>query len=454
MKTFLGQCRAVCDQIVNSGILNSLASRNLLALGAHFMSAGLASGSQFILARLMGAQSYGDYAYVLAWMSVLAYFAALGFDVALLRFIPAYEAKEKWGLAEGVIKYAQRRVLFTGLAVALLGVTYAYLWRESIGLDLANTFLIGFMLVPVWSLLWIRCSIARSSGGVLMALIPDRLTRESVLIAIVLVAALLLNQNVDALLAMSATLIGSVIGLVMAVINVRILREGNKNWSPPPEYDVEYWRRSILPLVVLGAVEVFINRTGVISLGYMGQPVEAGVFGLVFNIAFVVTLPRTAVNTLFAPNISALYAAGESENLRALIAKSTVWMLGFSALIAFPLFLFAEQLLAWFGPAFVPGAVALKTLVVVQLAAVAAGSQINILTMTGNESIAAMLLTGFAILNIALNVVLIHFAGLTGAAAANALCLLFWNVAMAFYIHRRLGLMPGVMEIAIRNPGN
>ncbi len=417
---------------------------SLLALSAHIASAGLASGSQFILARLLGADSYGDYAYVLAWASVLAYLAALGFDVALLRFIPFYESKGERGLANGVIHYAQSRALAAGAMISLFGI--AYVWFGSTGMkpQLRDTFVIGFLVAPVWSLLWILCSVSRASGGVLWALVPDRITRESVLVLIILVGAVM-RLDIGSTGAMLATLAGSLAGLVIARFAVRSLRE--KEPGETIAYDAPYWRRSILPLVILGAVEVLMNRTGIVCLGYLNSDREAGVYGLVFNIAFVVTLPRTAVNTLFAPRLAALHAVGDVAALKSLVAKSTRWMLRFSFVIAVAILALADPVLAWFGESFEVGAPALKILAIAQLAVVACGSQINILTMTGHEAIAAKLLSACVAGNLLLTTALIQIWGLTGAAIATGTIFLIWNAAMSVFIWRRLGFMPGLLEV-------
>src|ERR1700682_5060841 len=87
-----------------------------------FYSAGFALTyfSQLIIARIVGVDIYGMYAYVFAWIVVLAYFSTLGFDVGLLRFVPAYEAERAWPLLKGVIQYAQRRAAFVGLSVIFI----------------------------------------------------------------------------------------------------------------------------------------------------------------------------------------------------------------------------------------------------------------------------------------------------------------------------------------------
>ncbi len=60
-----------------------IARGSIVAFGIYVGGAGLTYGSQLLLARAIGADSFGLYAYVLAWVTMLAYLAVLGFDVSL-----------------------------------------------------------------------------------------------------------------------------------------------------------------------------------------------------------------------------------------------------------------------------------------------------------------------------------------------------------------------------------
>ncbi|TIQ09034.1 MAG: exopolysaccharide biosynthesis protein, partial [Mesorhizobium sp.] len=71
----------------------SLDYATIFALLIYIGGAGLTSLAQLLIARIVGSTSYGIYSYVLAWASVLAYLATLGFNVSLLRFVSAYSAK-------------------------------------------------------------------------------------------------------------------------------------------------------------------------------------------------------------------------------------------------------------------------------------------------------------------------------------------------------------------------
>jgi O-antigen/teichoic acid export membrane protein len=432
------------DGAVGSAPVSRVARGSVVAFFTYSAGVGLTYCSQLAIARILGVDTYGVYAYVLAWVTVLAYFSALGFEVSLLRFVPAYEAKRDWVHLRGVIQYAQRRSAIVGITVVLVGICVVMAWVSSP--VLRNTFLAGFLLVPVLALLWIRCSAVRAFGGVVSALTPDRVVRDGMLLALLAIASLGLGWSVDAPFVMLATLVGAVVGLGYAGLAMRRLR-------PPaigtvlPVYDAPTWRQAALPLVIMGAGEVLMNRTGIILLGWIADTKEAGIYSLAYNVACVVTLPRVAVNTLFAPTISGLFARKDQATLQALVTSAASWTLCAGAFIAITLFVLAEPLLAWFGPGYEAGVPALRILLVGQLIVASAGSQLYVMTMTGNERSAAALLVACAAANAVFSAVLITLFGLTGAAIATTVVLIVWNVAMALFIWRCLRLQPGVLPM-------
>jgi O-antigen/teichoic acid export membrane protein len=434
----------IIDQDLGSARIKRVALGGVTAFAIFAASAGVTACAQLLIARLVGADTYGIYAYVVAWMTILAYFSALGFDVALLRFLPAYQTKGAWGLARGVIQYAERRVLAVGILVMLAGASVIVIWSRQFTPELRNTFLIGFVLVPALALLWIRCSIVRAFGGVALALVPDKIVRDGLLLALVVLTSLGLRQHTTAPLVMMATLVGSIVALGLASVAMHRLSPGMVAHSPP-EYAAATWRHTAVPLVIITAAEALLNRTGVVLLGWFGETREAGIYSLAFNISFLVVLPRTAINTLFAPTISSLFTRNDRVTLQALVTKSASWTLGAAACIALALAVLAEPVLTWFGKGFADGVPALRILLVGQVIAASYGSQLYVMTMTEHERGAATLLILSAAVNVVVSIFLISILGLTGAAIATTIALIVWNFAMALFISRHLRLLPGVL---------
>ena len=100
-----------------------LRSKVHLARGAasafviNVLTTGLAFVTQILLARFLGPAGYGIYAYVIAWTTVLALCATLGFETGMLRFVAAYRARQQWSLLRGILRYALRRVSLAGLVI-------------------------------------------------------------------------------------------------------------------------------------------------------------------------------------------------------------------------------------------------------------------------------------------------------------------------------------------------
>jgi O-antigen/teichoic acid export membrane protein len=429
---------------VDRAALRHLGWSSAVAFATYGAGTAVTYLAQLVIARTVGAESYGIYSYVLAWITILGYLAALGFDVSLLRLVPAYRTQGMFSLARGVIQYAERRAAAMALGIAVSGMAVVWLLGGRQTTQLAETFLIGFAVVPVLALLWIRASVVRGFGGVLSALAPDRLVRDGLLLLVISGLALSGLAHIGAPTVMAVTLASSLAGLALVTWNRR------RRWllpedGTPPAYAKREWRRTALPLVAIAVAEAAMNRTGVVSLGWAGHTADAGVYAMVFNVTSIVVLPRIAVNTRFAPMVSEFFAQKNQAGLQELITRAASWTLIGAACMALPLFFLAAPVLSLFGPGFGEAVMPMRVLLVSQVIAAAAGSQIFLMTMTGQERSAAVVVVLAALGNFALAVPLIGLYGTTGAAIANAITLLLWNCAMAALIYRNLGAVPGVL---------
>jgi O-antigen/teichoic acid export membrane protein len=430
------------DRILGSGPARRVALGGMVALAVYIVGAGLTAFSQLLIARMVGVETFGVYSYVLAWVTVLAYTSALGFDIALLRFVPAYRANQAWALLRGVIRYAQRRMAAASILVIVIGFAVITVLARNISPELGQTFLAGFFLVPVWALLWIRVSIVRAYGGVLSAIVPDRMVRDGGLICIVMLLGWGLKWSLDAPLLMIATLVSTAAALALASLSMQQLHPREID-GIAAGYEAPVWRQTILPLVVIAATEAVLNRGGVLVLGWIGSTTDAGIYALAFSISFMVALPRAAANTLLAPTISDLFVRKQHHTLQILIARTAMWTLCGAAGSAIALAVIADPLLAWFGRGYEAGVPALRILLVGQVLAASCGSQLSIMTMTGCERGAAALLIMSVFVNILLSAVLVSLLGLTGVAISTTLTFVIWNVAMAAFIWYHLKLLPG-----------
>ncbi|MFW6024400.1 MAG: lipopolysaccharide biosynthesis protein, partial [Dichotomicrobium sp.] len=201
------------------------------------------------------------------------------------------------------------------------------------------------------------------------------------------------------------------------------------------------------PLLVVTAVEALFDKTGVLVLGVAGMHSDAGIYALVFAMAMLVVLPRTAIDTFFAPAVARMHAEGRRTDVQNLVRRAALLSLAAAGSIVLVLSLAAGTILSWFGPAFEAGETPLRILLLGQLLAAGAGSQLLVMAMTGNEAGAARILVIAAVFHALLCALLVATIGLIGAATATAAALVVWNVLMAFDIWRKLQILPGALGL-------
>ena len=426
-------------------LLGRLARASVVAFGTYAGGAGVTYLAQLTVAHAIGAEGYGNYAFAIAWMTILAYLAALGFEVSVMRFVAAYRAQAQWGLLRGMIQYADRRAALAGLSIVGIGLISVVWFGQRVPVTLRITLMIGLPLVPLWALVWIRCAVIRALGGVFTALAPDRIVREGLLILLI-ATALLARWPVDAPQAMAATVLSGLIAFSMTSLAMHWWRRISVV-PASAEYDVPSWRRTALPLLTIAVSDAVINRTGVVLLGWFGLIRDAGVYSLASNIALLVLLPRMALNALFAPLVADLFARGDRVGLRALIVRTAWWTLLGAAGVALPLCVIAHPVLQLLGSSFSTGVSALRILLIGQLIASAAGPQLFLLTMTGHEREAALMQSVVAVANIGLSALFVWQAGLTGAALAATMIQLALTAGLALLIWHKLRLTLGLIAL-------
>ena len=411
------------------------------ALVVNIAGLGLTFLAQLVLARVLGAASYGIYVYVFTWVTFLTLAATLGFQPTVLRLASAYCSREQWRLARGVVRFSERSVVLVGLAIGGIGFVWVYSIADRIAEELRQTLLIGFFVVPTSGLLLIRSSVARAYGRVAGALAPLVPVREAALLSTVGLAALFLHIAVHAPFAMAVTLAATCLGLMM--ITTVTWRARPKALANERASETEFgWLRIALSMLFMTGANTVLDRGSIVMLGWLGDPAAAGVYAVAARAAWLIGLPHEAIGLVVAPMIAALYAQGDRERLRAVVIQATRWSGLAAVVIALPLFAWSKLALSLFGIGFSEGSAALRLLLPGYVIYAAFGPLSWLLLMTGHERQAGAILAVGATVNIGLNAVLIPLYGSAGAAAATAIAWTGSIALMAFYAAARFRSCP------------
>jgi len=98
--------------------------------------------TSIVLARLLGTDGYGLYAYVMAWVGLLVIPAMLGLDRLVVKEVAAAKAREEWGLVRGIASWSRRTVLVLSCGIGIVACLVAMLiGREGTSLVFAAAIL-------------------------------------------------------------------------------------------------------------------------------------------------------------------------------------------------------------------------------------------------------------------------------------------------------------------------
>jgi len=406
------------------------------------LGTGIGFGVAVILARVLGPEGYGVYAFVLSLIMLLAIPAQVGLPQLVVRETAKAQASDQWSLIRGLWRWSNLFVALFSVLMVTIGALALWLGGEWLGESRWQTLAVGLALVPLIALANVRGAVLRGLRRVVLGQLPESILRPGLLLAMVLVTAWWWNggaltpagvMGLHGIAAFTAFLIGAA---MLLRARPEALRSG-----PTPEYQTRYWRQAAMPLAMLAGMQLINAHTDIIMLGIIHSDEEVGVYRVVVQVAMLVVFGLQAVNQVLQPYFARLHARGELERLQRLVTYSARLIMLLAVPPVLVMLAFGGPLLEFlFGAEYRLGTIALAILALGQLANAAMGSVGMLLTMTGHERDTVRGVAIAAVLNVVLNLVLIPPFDIEGAAVATAATLLVWNLVLRYYVHLRLNL--------------
>lgn len=410
----------------------------LLAFLIRVVSAAIAYVFQVALARWMGSFEYGIFVFVWVWVLILGGLAPLGLSVAATRFVPEYLETGRLSLLRGLLLASRAIAVSVSTIIAGAGLAGLALFGHLIETHyLLPAYLILFCL-PLYTLVDIQDGIARGKSWIDVALVPPYILRP-LLILLAMAAAYGLGLPMTATTAAGSAIVGCwLAGLAQTFALEHRLRG---TVAPGPRsYRIGFWLATALPILLTRSFELLLQNTDVLVLSLYMSPSDVAVYFAALKTMGLIAFVHFAVSTAAANRFSAYNARGDRDALVAFIRESVQWTFWPSLAAAIGLLALGRPLLSLFGPEFTSGYAAMFVLALGFLVRATVGPAEYVLNMLGEQKLCAGVLFFSAVLNLALNIVLIPYLGLLGAATATAASVATASLLMLLVARRRLGL--------------
>lgn len=405
----------------------------------------LALGSTILLARILGPEGFGTYGYVLALITLIAIPAKVGLPPLFVRETARAQAGEQWGLMRGLWRWGNAVVLLFSLFLVIAAAMITSLVAERFSSVQLTTFAWGLAVVPLIALGNLRGAALRGLRKVVQGQLPEHVLRPGLLILLLLATPLFWpSQTLTAAHAMALHVLAAAIAFAIGVWLLWRARPASVTQAVPT-YQARNWLTSAMPLALISGLQLINSQTDIIMLGIFSNAGQVGIYKVVIQGGFLVSFTLTAVNTVIAAHIVHLYQAGEHAKLQRVVTWAARCIFLGTLPVALIFIVVGGQILSLvFGEVYGVGQTALAILCVGQLVSAAMGPVIFLLNMTGHEREAARGIAVAASLNILLNILLIPRFGIEGAATANCLTLVLWNILLWRTACRRLGIESSV----------
>jgi len=405
---------------------------------------GVAFGVHVLLARALGLEAWGEYAFMLSWLLVLSLVSTLGLDSASLRFVASYRQIGDLPRLKGFLRGSQATAASSAVLAGFTGAAVLWLLRDRVTNSLALTGWIACLALPVFVLLNLQGAVLRGFKRIVPSLLSVEILRPAALGALVIGVYCFTGGRLTAPAAMATTL--AAIGVALAFAAAVLRRSSRVDLAGvSSRIEIGAWLAVSLPLLLLGGFQMLLSQTDILLVGLLLDTDRAGVYAAASRLSLLVALGLFAVNTIAAPMIAELWAAEERRRLQRLLTISARALLIVTLPLALGLVLAGGFALRLFGEGFDQARGALQILIAGQLISAASGVVGSVMTMTGLERQAARIMGVIVVLNLLLNGVLIPQFGIAGAALATACSTAVWNLAMLITVWRRRRLNPSIL---------
>lgn len=397
-----------------------------------------------LLARSLGPEGFGQYAFVIALITTLSIPLAPALMQLTTRETARMQQAGNEDQIRALLQWANRHVLLGSVLVIVVAGGIALWFADWRADDRWTLLLVGLIALPLLGLNGVRAGVLAGMRRVVQGQFPDLFVRPLVLL--VVAAALLIAGSLTPLTAVFAFLAGAAMAFAVGVVLLKRTfpgSEGERSARDPAQN--RQWLRAWMPFTLLVATSTLNAQIGILLLGWLSTDDQVAAMQVAERGAMLVVLSLAVVNLVIGPHITQVHRSGDRTKLQALSRQSARMALVVALPIALPLIFFGGPILSVvFGAEYAEIAtLPLAILAVAQLINVGFGSVGMLLTMSGYERDTLLGQAIALVINVLVAALLIPTLGGVGAALAGGIGLVIWNVVLAVLVTRRLKMSPG-----------
>ncbi|MDQ3508134.1 MAG: oligosaccharide flippase family protein [Actinomycetota bacterium] len=417
-----------------------------VARGAGISTVGQGTGrvlgyiTQSLLARGLGASSFGLYTLGVGVVTAAQIISQFGLDNGVVRYVAHYRGQDDTARVRGTILQSVGITFAISLVVATAMFFGAGTLAGFFEAGLEPVIKAFAFALPFFATMSILLWTTQGFQTVTYATYTQQILRPLIYFILV-VAVYFVGASLTSVVVAYA--ISMACGVLIGLYFLRRLFPPLFDGKTRPKFETKALFGVSIPMSVSRATQYANNWTAVLVLGLFHPAGLVGIFQAAFRTATLATLVRFAFNGIFSPIISSLHSQEMTDELGRLYKDVTRWTFtGAFALFLVIVLLAGEILTVFGGEEFRAGLTALVIVAAAQLYSASVGPANRMLAMTGNHNILMLATVTGALTGVAVCFALIPSFGLVGAGFGAAAAILTENTLTLIFVKRRVGFWP------------
>lgn len=406
---------------------------------------GLGSAFAFlmhlVLARFLGVEGYGLYNFIFSISAVVVLVAVFGFNVSIIRYMQEYDIfKSKKGLAHfaNLLKFARRFSIALSLILSVICFYFSYVNME--GQLTMPLCIAGVILTLLLTQNRLNSGILRGYDRPTSSLTYD-LSYRDFLICIVTSAVILFAHDYYSLELAFIILIAVLGAMVIASqIHINILHpKGLSNDKQVISREqIKDWLKVSFPIMLITSMQLVMQRTDIIMLGFMADAFDTGVYSAANRIAIAASIPIMAISAIYSPKAAAYFYEKDHEGMRRSYFLTLIVQASGTIAACIIVYFLSPYILDLLGEGYRQGKLALTILLIGIALNSLWGPCPELLMMSKLEVITTKVNVFTALLNALLNFFLIGDYGIVGAAIATVFALNLKNMLLLSIAYKKI----------------
>lgn len=427
--------------------------RELLGTGlkvalVRMIGMGVGFSLTIVLARTIGPNGLGFYAYALSLLMLAAVPTTQGWATVLLRETSKAATDQVWSSVRGLIKTGGGIAGVTAICGLIIGLVVSVVSSSEVYSK--ETVLLLAIILFLDQISALRLAVLRGLDLPVWGQIPEMLVRPALILAIFVLLTSVSAGPVSVISAFVALLGASLLTTLFGIVILKWKAPQGLLNTPPKNY-LTLWFQSAVILAGNSWLVILNSQIDFLVLGVLGTAEQLGYYRVAVQIALLSGTAYVALNMIAMQRFTRLYATSQTAELQT--AATFMSRIAFAATLPLPvIFWFAgEDILAFVvGTEFRVANDALLLLLVVQSGSAFAGFAQTLLVMAKKERKIIPGTIASVLLNLVICVVLVPVYQMEGAAISVVASILTWNLFLWHKCRTLIGIDSSILGLKNR----